>query len=81
MATKVETTIEELMAEFKAATDEHESAHMHAESARSAETAALNRLNRAQKAIDEWHKAIKEKAPWNSDWHQQRRRKASAEAA
>ena len=40
----------------------------------SAETATRNRLNAAQKAFDKEVEGIRAKAPWNTDWEQERKR-------
>lgn len=65
--------IEILMVEFREASSQYEAAHEKAQAASRHETEALNRLSNAQKAIDDWHKSVRKGAPWNSEWHQQRR--------
>ena len=67
-------TIEELLTEFRESGDDFESAHVRADIAKGEETTALNRLNAAQKALDEWFDKTRENGPWNSNWHQQRKK-------
>jgi len=60
--------VAKLAADLALATEEHESASRAAEVARHNETTALNRLNAAQKAMDEFHAALRAGAPYQSEW-------------
>jgi flagellar hook-basal body complex protein FliE len=62
----------DLFRELDEATKEHTDAERAESEARSVLTAAVNRLNKAQQAIDKAMAAMKAKAPWNTDWHSQR---------
>lgn len=64
----VDKTISDLFAELEAATAEHKDAERAESAARSTLTAATNRLNAAQKAVDAHMKKLRESAPWNTDW-------------
>ncbi len=75
-----EKSIEALLNEFGEATADFESMHERSESAGREETRALNRLNAAQKALDEHFATMRSKAPWNSDWSRDDRHNESAEA-
>lgn len=73
MTTKTDDTIDlgALQREVQEALAEHAAYETAESAARSNTTQAINRLNRAQKALDEAvDKLRKQAAPWNSDWHQ-----------
>ena len=53
----------------------YDEAHKTSEAASGRETASLNDVNRAQKALDEEMEALRLNGPWNSKWHQDRTRK------
>lgn len=65
--------LEKLRQEFEIAESEERIA-----SART--TRIRNDMNYAQKRIDEATKQLKEQAPWNTEWHSQRRRGKEAVA-
>ena len=54
----------------------YDEAHSRAEAESRNETDARNRLNEAQKVFDAAVADVKKNPPWNSDWHQEARRKA-----
>ena len=58
-----------LQTELAAAMEQHESARLQESAARSAMCEATNRLNRAQKALDDAMEKLRAKAPWSTDWH------------
>lgn len=62
----------DLFKELDEATKAHADAKRVEDAARSDMSAAVNRLNKAQQAIDKAMAATKAKAPWNTDWHSQR---------
>jgi len=64
----VEKKVAELFAELEAAIEQHKDAERAESQARSVLTDATNRLNRAQKAVDEHMKKLRSSAPWNTDW-------------
>jgi sensor domain CHASE-containing protein len=64
----------ELVKELEAANQELRAAKEVERQASSEETAALNRVNKVQKAIDEEIASIKNAAEWNTDWHSTRNR-------
>ncbi len=64
----VEKKVAELFAELEAATEQHKDAERAESQARSVLTDATNRLNQAQKAVDEHMKKLRSSAPWNTDW-------------
>lgn len=41
-------------------------------------TAATNKLNKAQKTFDEAVAELRKAAPWNTDWHSERKRGCAA---
>lgn len=41
-------------------------------------TTAINKLNEAQKSFDEAVNELRANAPWNSDWHSQRKQRVAA---
>jgi len=64
-----ELSIEQAAQEVRDAQERWEQAHREAESRRADETDALNRLNAAQKKLDQAIHALKQDAPRNTDWH------------
>lgn len=56
----------------------YESAHAKYEEARKDETNAMNGLNAAEREFDAAVEALKQSAPWNSDWHTARNRTKAA---
>lgn len=64
----VEKTVADLFSELEKATEEHKDAERAESQARSVLTAATNRLNAAQKAVDEHMAKLRKAAPWNTDW-------------
>ena len=69
----------DLFKELELATQEHNEAERAESQARSVLTAAVNRLNAAQKAIDKAMADTRAKAPWNTDWWTMRNRGSPAE--
>jgi len=65
--------LEQRIVELKAATERKRIAD-------SEQTAAINRVNGCQKAIDTEMRAIKDKAEWYTDWHSQQKRVAGTTA-
>ena len=63
--------MKELIHELQEATQAHGLAVKATSEARSIESDALNRLSKAQKAIDDYVKGLKAKAPYMSDWYVQ----------
>ena len=63
-----EGTMSDALRELEGATKEHEEAQRITGEARSRETAAVNRLNAAQKRVDEFVAGMKKSAPRDSDW-------------
>jgi hypothetical protein len=62
-----------LLKRLQEALEQYEAAHDRAKAASMDETAAINKLNDAQKSFDAFHKALHEQhAPWHSEWHSQR---------
>ncbi len=61
-----------LQATYATALDEYEGAAMKLNEARSAECAAVNRLNEAQNAIDDALDTMRSSAPNASDWLRRR---------
>jgi CHASE3 domain sensor protein len=68
----------ELLGELETANEVLKEATEQARNASSDETVARNRVNKAQKAIDEEMTAIKNAAEWNTDWHSTRNRLKAA---
>ena len=66
-------TMSDALRELEGATQEHKEAQRITGEARSRETAAVNRLNAAQKRVDELVAGMKKGAPRNSDWGRVRR--------
>ncbi len=64
----VEKTVAELFSELEKATEQHKDAELAESQARSVLTDAVNRLNRAQKSVDEHMAKLRKAAPWNTDW-------------
>lgn len=64
----VEKKVADLFSELEAALAKHKDAEMAENQARSVLTDATNRLNQAQKAVDEHMKKLRSSAPWNTDW-------------
>ena len=62
----VDKTVSDLFAELEAATEEHKDAELAESAARSTLTAATNRLNTAQKAVDAYMKKLRIAALWNT---------------
>ena len=58
----------ELFDELKQATEAYKIAESETSAARSRETSALNRLNKAQKAVSDMMFDLKKVAPRDSDW-------------
>lgn len=75
MAETPEKALAQLISELEAATREYESAERAENLARTTETNAVNRLNRAQAAVDAHLEGLRGKAPNRSDWSSARRRK------
>ena len=63
----------ELLAELNSAKLAHISAKKEISHARNNECSAINRLNAAQKAIDEWYAKQKAEADGDSDWARSKR--------
>ena len=63
-----EGTMSDALRELEGATKEHEEAQRITGAARSHETVAVNRLNAAQKRVDELVAGMKKGAPRDSDW-------------
>ena len=62
----------ELVKELDAAMEQHQQAELVESAARRDMCEATNRLNAAQKALDEYVAELKRKAPWNTDWKAKR---------
>lgn len=62
------------------ATDELRQAEERTSEARSAECAAINRVNEAQRAFDTYVKEIRDAAPRSSDWKQRERMREAVPA-
>lgn len=73
------TPIETLVATVEQATKDLEKASAATAQARSAETGCLNRLNAAQKALDEAIAKLRQEAHRDSDWRAKARRGQSAD--
>ncbi len=56
----------------KEATEHHRACTERERAASSETTAAVNRLNGAQRAFDAAVEKLRAEAPWNTDWHAQR---------
>ena len=65
-------TLEELHRELSEAMLEHGFAEQEEHAARHKMTAAINRLNGAQGALDAAMETLRKSAPWNTDWHSKR---------
>ena len=63
-----EGSMSDALRELESATKEHEDAQRITGEARSRETDAVNRLNAAQKRVDELVAGMKKGAPRDSDW-------------
>jgi hypothetical protein len=63
------SSIAEALEELSSATEDYDLAKLHAETARREERNALNRLNNAQKKVDEITEAFRKGAPRGSDWN------------
>lgn len=61
-----------LLAEIEAAMQQHKEATQEESAARGKMCDATNRLNRAQKALDDAIEKVRAQAPWNTDWHWRR---------
>jgi exonuclease VII small subunit len=61
--------LDEAICAFAVATDEHRHAKQLASEARNRETHCMNKVNEAQKKIDELISVLKKEAPRDSDWH------------
>lgn len=57
--------------ELRLATEARAAAEVIMRQARSAETSAINRLNAAQKAVDNAIHRMKAQSPRDSEWHEQ----------
>lgn len=66
-------TMADLLAELERAMAEHHEAELCETAARAKMNSAVNRINDAQKAIDELVAATRKIAPWNTRWHSQDR--------
>ena len=73
-------TIEDAVQALREAKAAYNRAHVDADLARKVETDAINKLNAAQRALDQAVEAERGSAPWNTDWHTARRRGEVAEA-
>ncbi len=62
------------MVEFAQAKDSLAHARVQVSEARRKETDCLNRVNTAQKKLDEFIAILKKEAPHDSDWHQAQRK-------
>jgi hypothetical protein len=71
--------IAKLTAEVLVATDEHQAAERATTQARSAETAALNRLNECQRKLDAAMLNLRKGANIESGWGEQRRERHPVE--
>lgn len=60
--------MKQALIELNQATEEHKEAERITAEARSLECTALNRLNSAQKRVDELVNGMKKSAPRDSDW-------------
>lgn len=67
-------TRQELFEELAKAHDAYTQAEKEESVARGVRTEALNRLNRAQKAVDESMEQLRKDAPRETDWKQHERR-------
>lgn len=65
-------SLAELEIELKKAVEAHESACAEYQRASNAKTDTMNRVNRAQKAIDEAINELQSEAPYATDWHSKR---------
>lgn len=74
-------TINELAAELAAATKALTEASEKARAASSAETNAVNAVNKLQKELDAVVKKMRDEAPWNTDWAVERKRASAVRAA
>jgi len=61
--------LDEAICNFAGATDAYITAKQFASEARNRETTCLNRVNEAQKKIDELIVTLKKEAPRDSDWN------------
>lgn len=78
MSEKCVLTLAELEGNLTAATENHKKCAEAERIAQANLTDARNRLNKAQKALDEGVERLKAAAPWNTDWHSQRQQKVPA---
>jgi hypothetical protein len=72
MIDKQPADVAALFKELEAAMALHKEAERAESAARSVMCDATNRLNRAQKAVDDHVRSLKANAPWNTDWRSQR---------
>lgn len=68
----IENPMIKLFEELRMAMDQHESATRQADIARGEQTDALNRLNKAQQAIDKAVDEARKNAPRDTDWKRER---------
>lgn len=61
--------IDEAICEFANASDQLAMARVRLGEARALETDCINRVNKAQKRVDELVAGIKKQAPRDTDWH------------
>lgn len=66
--TSINKQLDQAICEFANATDQLDAKRRLLSEARTAETAAMNRVNEAQKKIDELYAELKKLAPRDSDW-------------
>ena len=59
--------------ELKSASTEHHRCQNIRDAADRELTSAVNRLNKAQRTVDELMAELRKNAPWNTDWHSQRK--------
>lgn len=65
-------TMADLIHEHEAAMTQYKEVKQAEEVARTRMNSAINRLNAAQKAIDELTEALRKQAPLDTDWHSRR---------
>jgi exonuclease VII small subunit len=65
-------TLNDLSVDLNAAMNAHAEAEEQSKAADRNLTAARNRLNAAQKALDAAVDELRSKAPWNTEWHSKR---------
>lgn len=68
----------DLLKELEAATKAHDEAKRAESEAQNIMADARQRLNKAQQAVDKAMATMKAKAPWNTDWYEQREQPRAA---